>query len=162
MVNVKIKKLVNLSAKQTTRISNQMTERLPLSLQVSSELIESFVKIEPVANKLCAQLNFITMTANWYGDEDNILLIDLLLETPEFFSFQKRQHTKELKNLNHFSDDVFSSFDENKNLITCVVAITASEINLLEQQTKILPAYLQKKLEKVLNLIAANFDLPAI
>ncbi len=137
-----------------------MTTDLPISISVSDELKELFLPIKAVVNKLEAQLNFQTLAANWYGDEENILLISLYLQSPEDFAFgQTQSHSGELT---YFADDVFSYHDEQQNQLSCFVAITEIELKLLQQQEKILSGYLQKKLLKVINLIAKKLSLPVI
>ncbi|MCW8833020.1 MAG: hypothetical protein OQK03_06855, partial [Colwellia sp.] len=62
-----------------------MSEQLPISIIVNTELAMQFGKVNSIANKLEAQFNFQTMTANWYGDEDNIFFIQLHVDTPQSF-----------------------------------------------------------------------------
>ncbi len=134
-----------------------MTEQLPISIQPSNDLITQFSKIKSVSNKLEAQFNFQTLTASWYGDEDNILLINLYLETSDFFDLEKSKvHQGEVSN---FADDVFSVYHKELPQMDCFIAITPAELTLLEQQNKLLPIYIQKKLHKVLNLIAKKLKL---
>jgi hypothetical protein len=134
-----------------------MTEQLPISIQPSNDLSAKFNKIKSVTNKLEAQFNFQTLTASWYGDEDNILLINLYLETIEVFNTEKsKSHDG---NISLFSDDVFSAYQKDKPQINCFIAITPAELILLEQQEKLLPKYLHAKLHKVLNLIAGELKL---
>ena len=57
-----------------------MTEKLPISIYVCDHLTKQFINFNSITNKLAAQFNFQAMTANWYGDEDNILFIQLWLE----------------------------------------------------------------------------------
>ncbi len=47
-----------------------MIEQLPIIITVSDELVIILPKLNSVKNRLEAQFNFQTMTANWYGDED--------------------------------------------------------------------------------------------
>ena len=143
-----------------------MTVSLPISIHVCDNLTQQFAKIISVSNKLEAQLNFQTMTANWYGDEDNILFVQLYLETPQsFMSEQKTQHeTHQRQNFRSYSDDVFSydeTVESNQKLI-CHIAITETELALLTQQGKVLEALLRAKLQKVLNLIAIQLKLNPI
>jgi len=134
-----------------------MTEKLPISIQPSNDLMTKFSKIKSVSNKLEAQFNFQTLTANWYGDEDNILLINMYLVMSDFFDLESvKVHQGEVSN---FADDVFSVYQKELPQINCFIAITPAELILLEQQEKILPIYIQKKLHKVLNLIAEELKL---
>jgi len=134
-----------------------MTEQLPISIQPSCDLVDKFNKIKAVSNKLEAQFNFQTLTANWYGDEENILLINLYLETADFYEREiAKSHQGEIFN---FADDVFSVFQKEQPQINCYIAITPAELTLLEQQEKLLPNYIQAKLHKVLNLIAQKLKL---
>ena len=134
-----------------------MTEQLPISIQPSNDLSTKFNKIKSVTNKLEAQFNFQTLTASWYGDEDNILLINLYLETIEVFNTEKSKSHE--GNISLFSDDVFSVYQKEKPQINCFIAITPGELILLEQQEKLLPKYLNAKVHKVLNLIAGELKL---
>ncbi|WP_114326778.1 hypothetical protein [Candidatus Colwellia aromaticivorans] len=145
-----------------------MTEQLPISIYVCDDLTEKWVNINSITNKLSAQFNFQAMTANWYGDEDNILFIQLLLETPQRFAIQKKkqkenQQTKQAETLKTHSDDVFSVIDDKEpQQLIFTIAITESEQNLLAQQAKLLNGLLQIKLQKVLNIIAKQLNLKPI
>jgi hypothetical protein len=134
-----------------------MTEQLPISIQPSNDLSTKFNKIKSVTNKLEAQFNFQTLTASWYGDEDNIFLINLYLETIDVFNTEKSKSHE--GNISLFSDDVFSVYQKEKPQINCFIAITPGELILLEQQEKLLPKYLNAKVHKVLNLIAGELKL---
>lgn len=147
-----------------------MTVSLPISIYICDNLRQKFAKIISISNKLEAQFNFQTMTANWYGDEDNLFFIQLYLETPQSFKSEKRaqkqvqQETQQQLNIHNYCDDVFS-YDEksatNPRLI-CHIAITHTELALLTQQSKVLEALLRVKLQKVLNLIAGQLKLNPI
>jgi hypothetical protein len=134
-----------------------MTEQLPISIQPSNDLMTKFNRIKSVTNKLEAQFNFQTLTASWYGDEKNILLINLYLETSNFFDLEKEKEHK--GDVDYFADDVFSVYQQEQPQINCFIAITPAELTLLEQQEKLLPSYIQTKLHKVLNLIAKKLTL---
>jgi hypothetical protein len=129
-----------------------MTEQLPISIQASNDLMAKIENISAISNKLEAQLNFHTMTANWYSDEENILLINFYLVSAEEFDSSDKSQEIELEK-EFLSDDVFMLSSSNK-LLDCHVAITASELLLLQENPKLLSGYLGKKLTKVLNLIA--------
>jgi hypothetical protein len=134
-----------------------MSDQLPISIQPSNDLIYKFNKIKSVTNKLEAQFNFQTLTAGWYGDEENILLINLYLETPDFFDLQKaKKYTGEVTTI---SDDVFSVYQKEHLQLDCFIAITDAELHLLEQQDKLLALYIEKKTHKVLNLLAKQLKL---
>lgn len=134
-----------------------MTEQLPISIEPCNDLIAKFHKIKSVANKLEAQFNFQTLTAGWYGDEENVLSIKLYLTTQDKFAFEKEgKHQGEV---NDFADDVFSVYQEQQRQINCFIAITAAELTLLEQQEKLLANYIKTKLHKVLNLVAQKLQL---
>ena len=129
-----------------------MTEQLPISIQVSDGLVAQINNIAAICNKLEAQLNFHTMTANWYGEEENILLINFFLVSAKEFESSGKDQENELEK-EFLADDVLILSSSNR-LLDCYVAITASELLLLKQTPKLLPGYLGKKLTKVLNLIA--------
>ena len=137
-----------------------MTTELPIAINISDELIENLASIQGIINKLAAQLNFQTLAAGWYGDEDNILSITLYLESPEDFAFQQSQTYS--GELTYFADDVFSYYDKQHQHFNCFIAITNTELQLLQQQQKIISGYLQKKMLKVINLIANKLSLPLI
>ncbi|MDG1751351.1 MAG: hypothetical protein P8I03_06785 [Thalassotalea sp.] len=118
------------------------------------------MKLKSFVNKLEAQFNFQTMTAGWYGDEDNIVGICFSLESPE--SFEQVTSNTQLLDKITLADDVISFFDQEKNLRICFVAITETEQNLLEQHTKLLKGYIDKKLSKALNLLTNELDVPEI
>lgn len=145
-----------------------MTEQLPISIYASDELVVCLTKIQGVINRLEAQFNFQTMTANWYGDEDEIFSISLWLCNPEDF-YQRKilgqeagEQTLKEEALSYrlYSDDVFSVYDAQKKQLNCTIAITTGELTLLNGQDKLLLPYLQKKIHKVLNLIAEQLQLP--
>ena len=139
-----------------------LTEKLPISIQCCDGLLAQFPKIVSVCNKLEAQLNFQTMTASWYGDEENILFVSLSLETLESFEIAHKE--KSHQEIHRYSDDVFSLNDsqEHGSILRCYIAITTSEFIMLTQQPKLLAGFLQVKLPKVLNLIAKQFNLNTI
>lgn len=137
-----------------------MTEQLPIAIMPGNDLIEQFTQIKSVCNKLEAQFNFQTLTANWYGDEKNILLINLYLETQQFVDEEiTKDHQGEIS---YFADDVFSVYQKEHQQVKCFIAITPAELTLLAQEKKLLPRYIQVKLHKVLNLIASELTLPHI
>ncbi|MCW8864451.1 MAG: hypothetical protein OQK09_12300 [Colwellia sp.] len=139
-----------------------MSEQLPISIIVNTELAMQFGKVNSIANKLEAQFNFQTMTANWYGDEDNIFFIQLHVDTPQsFVSLQERLQQNDIK---FYSDDVFSFYEKEgeQQVLICHIAITHSELALLIQQHQLLAALLSVKLQKVLNLVAKQLNLPSI
>lgn len=140
-----------------------MTEQLPISIIVCDALMQQFPKISSICNKLEAQFNFQTMTANWYGDEDSILFVELRIETPQSFILQKSIRLQD--EVENYSDDVFSCYDNNEEqqkTLACYVSITDSELIMLSQQSKLLAGLFQVKLRKVLNLIADQLKLNSI
>ncbi|MGL1958037.1 MAG: hypothetical protein OCD00_12055 [Colwellia sp.] len=148
-------------------IANHENEILPISIQSSEELVIQFININSVTNKLEALFNFHTLTASWYENEDNILLIRLFLVMEDDFIeqkdlYQNKQKDKNTDKLYHFSDDVFSYHAINKQQIETYIAITASEQKLLLLEKKLLANYLEIKMRKVLNLIAQQLKLSLI
>jgi len=142
-----------------------MTETLPITITVNKALLEKFINIKSVSNKLEAQFNFQTLTANWYGDEEDILTIQLSLETPASFEQRKEALSKSSDcsvNISHFSDDVICCVNEGQQQLHCTIAITKSELDLLVSQPALLAGYIQAKLLKVLNLIAQQQSLASI
>jgi len=137
-----------------------MTEQLPISIQVSDGLVVEIKNISAISNKLEAQLNFHTMTANWYGEEGNVLRINFYLLYINEFNHSEVNQEKDIKK-ELLADDVLMVSSLNK-LVDCHVAITKSELSLLQQTPKLLSGYLGKKLTKVLNLIAERYGLEQI
>lgn len=135
-----------------------MTDNLPISIEVSDDLAANVKGIDGVCNKLEAQLNFHTMTANWYGDEQQILLVRFSLLSENDFTRAFIQ--KNGAGLESIADDVI--LKTQRNQITCYVAITGAESGLIAQQPKLLSGYLAKKLTKVLNVIAVKQKLALI
>ena len=139
---------------------NIMTEQLPISIRVSDDLIAEISNIVAISNKLEAQLNFHTMTANWYGDEENILEINFYLLCMAALKDSEVSQSHVVKK-ECLADDVLMVPLSNKH-VDCYVAITASEQELLLQAPKLLSGYLGKKLTKVLNLIAERYQFEHI
>lgn len=145
-----------------------MTELLPINIHVNDVLEQRFIKLKSISNKLAAQFNFRTMTASWYGDENEILNINLFLTSIDSFIQQKNDLEKDnlLKNkeirLTTHSDDVVSLFNAQLFNIDCIIAITEKEEQLLIAQPKLLMSYVDKKLTKILNLIAKQQALNLI
>lgn len=139
-----------------------MSEQLPISIYPNAELAKEFDMINSVTNKLEAQFNFQTMTANWYGDEEDILFVQLHIGTPQ--SFTEKKNVQQEGEINIFSDDVFSFYEkgDTAQVLVCHMAITQSELTLLTQKNQLLAALLKAKLQKVLNLIAEQLSLPSI
>ena len=137
-----------------------MTEQLPISIKITTELVDRLKNIRSVANKLEAQLNFQTLTANWYGDEEDILTITLFLSNSEDFKTSK--NGADIGSIEVLADDVFSRMINLSTVLNCHIAITPSELQLLEQQPKLLLAYLPVKLTKVMNLLAKHLCFPQI
>jgi hypothetical protein len=143
----------------------KMTEQLPIIININYELLEKFSKIEVVCNKLEAQFNFQTLTANWYGNEESILTIQLMLETPASFIKRNNELQSFICNsisVTSFSDDVVCSMNDIKHQLYCYIAMTSAELDLLELQPKLLTSLIQVKLYKVLSLIAEQESLTKI
>lgn len=132
-----------------------MNETLPISIKVSDALAAEVHNILSISNKLSAQLNFHTMTANWYGDEENIMLINFYLVT--YIELSHPTTSNEKIDVEKLADDV--ELSSNSNFFDCHVAITEAELALITKQPKLLSGYLAKKLTKVLNLIADKRQL---
>ena len=127
-----------------------MNETLPISINVSDVLAAEIKNILSTSNKLSAQLNFHTMTANWYGDEENVFSINFYLVS--FVELNNLAKNIDKADVEKLADDVLLS--SVKRVLDCHVAITDTELVLIEKQPKLLSGYLAKKLTKVLNLIA--------
>ncbi|MFQ3209276.1 MAG: hypothetical protein ACI9U5_000214 [Colwellia sp.] len=142
-----------------------MAETLPITIKVNNGLLDKFSKLKSVSNQLAAQFNFQTLTANWYGDEDDILIIELCLETPASFKLRQAELAQlSLKqfSVTDFSDDVINCVNKGDKQLLCTIAITNSELELLVLQPKLLVGFIEVKLRKVLNLIAQQQSLVSI
>ena len=135
-----------------------MNDSLPIVIQATRELAIHLPRINNIINKVEAECNLQTMTRHWYDVEDNIIFIHLQLQTPLDFTEQLIAYADQ-SNFTQFSDDVFSLYQKPSNQLRCIIAITAGELSLLGTQQKLLAPYLQKKLHKVLNLIAGQLML---
>lgn len=143
-------------------IWSNMIEKLPISIDVCDELVQLFVKIPSVTNKLEAQFNFQTMTANWYHDEHDIWFVHVRIETPKTFMSQMSLQADQI--LKQYSDDAFSHYDQStqEQILVCYIAITETELIMLHQQHNLLTGLLNIKIQKVLNLIAKQLKLDTI
>ncbi len=143
-----------------------MTELLPICIQVNDALEKQFSNINAIKNKLEAQFNFQTLTANWYGDEEKIMSVYLYLEIEKDFLLCKNQLKDKNKNIGseviEYSDDVVSCFYQTENKVVTYVSLTTNELALLTTSPKILAILLQTKLLKVLNLTAKKLALPLL
>ena len=95
------------------------------------------------------------MTANWYGDEANIMSINFYLVALAELTHLSTENEK--LTVEKLADDVM--LRANNNIFDCHVAITEAELALITKQPKLLSGYLAKKLTKVLNLIADKQQL---
>ncbi|WP_448566707.1 hypothetical protein [Thalassotalea ganghwensis] len=136
-----------------------MFEPLPITIVANDALKTRYQHLASHCNKLEAQLNFQTMTAGWYGDEDKIYQIRLLIETVDdlanyLHQFQQDQNNANKQNLHQLADDVLC-FDNQQQLhMDVVIALTDSEHALLTSNEKLVLPLMQKKLTKVMNLVA--------
>lgn len=134
-----------------------MTEDLPITIHVDATLSTRYTAINSIKNKLEAELNFHALRANWFGDEENILHIQLILEPAKAFHDNKIAREALASNtvlISFLSDDVLNYFSSQALLCKSYIALTESEDKLLTQQPKLLPGLLQVKLRKIVNLIA--------
>jgi hypothetical protein len=138
-----------------------MNDSLPIVVIVNNTLKQQHKKLVSICNKLEAQLNFQTLTANWYSNEEKVLAINLYLETPEKFAIEQKNYANNHAVISH-ADDVFSLFDPQQLIIDCFIAFTESEQVLVTEKNKLLTLFIEKKLTKVINLIATQQDLPLI
>lgn len=125
-----------------------MTESLPITISADDAINALFPKARSVLNKLEAQLNFQSLTAGWYGDEENILSINLAVVISETF----KQETDANQAFEFPADDLASHIDELE--VNLLVAITEKEQLLLEQKPNLLSKLLQLKLIKATNTVA--------
>tara|TARA_B110000914_G_C15362524_1_gene399248 strand:+ start:264 stop:683 length:420 start_codon:yes stop_codon:yes gene_type:complete len=135
-------------------------EPLPVTIESSNALKTKFSHLRSINNRLEAQINFQTLTANWYSIEENILHIQLNLVTQEELESYKIKYGTDF--LEAVADDIFGNYQTTSNHLQCFIAITTGELTLLQQQQKLLTGYIQLKVIKVINLIANKMQLPTI
>lgn len=110
--------------------------------------------------RLEAEVNFQTMLAGWYGDEDKLPAIEIAFTSGTGFeSFLSEQSTMVV---NQLADDVFYRFNPDKKQATGFVCFTESELSLIEQHAKLLPGIAKAKLVKLIFAIAESLELPAV
>ncbi|QBG36922.1 hypothetical protein [Litorilituus sediminis] len=140
-----------------------MTEQLPIRLKANDELRAQFAKIHSQVNKLEAQLNFHALTANWFGDEEAILSIELFIESAISFNDKVQVLQSESSSaITFLSDDVFYLTVLDSEPLQYYVALTDKEAGLMQEKPPLVAGLLQMKLTKVLNEIAAKHALTPI
>lgn len=140
-----------------------MTEQLPIRLKANDELRAQFAKIHSQVNKLEAQLNFHALTANWFGDEEAILSIELFIESALSFNDKAQALQSESSSaITFLSDDVFYLTALDSEPLQYYVALTDKEAGLMQEKPPLVAGLLQMKLTKVLNEIAAKHALTPI
>ncbi len=137
-----------------------MATTLPITIDIAEQLQQRETKLSSVANKLEALFNFRTMTAGWFGDEDNILTIELSVESMDGLA-ERKTSAEQMQTMTFYqiSDDAFALFESSALYITCVIAITENELALIATTPKLLQPLLDKKMVKVLNVIAEQQQL---
>lgn len=135
--------------------------QLPIQLNATTPLQQSFKQLNSVLLTTEAQLNFQSMTAGWYGDEENILSINVMLQSPQEFTAQvQRKYQNEI--VTQYADDVQSVATEDQLTFDVYIALTEKEQALLTQHSKLTEKICQTKIRKVINLIASNLSLPQL
>lgn len=131
---------------------------LPISIIASENLLAEYVKLKGIINKQEAHINFQTLAAGWYEDENSVLTIKLyIVKNNEYL---QQVSIESLGNKIEVADDVML-YVNNKD-ISCFVAITESETELLDKEPKILSGYITMKVKKVINEIAEKQGLLAL
>lgn len=135
-----------------------VNESLPISLMVESTTRNLLPKIDAIASKLEAKLNFVAMTAGWFGDpEDEIHWhFDINCRSVEQVELNFSNEVEQL------ADDVIISFDSKANRYNCFMQLTANEIDLSLAKAAVLPVLLDKKITKILNVVAERHQLTPI
>jgi hypothetical protein len=132
-----------------------MEDALPIRITSSASLLTRYVKLGSIVNKQETQTNFQTLTAGWYEDEANITHITITLLNNDEYA---QQFTIDnCGNKTEISDDVTLYVDNT--FISCFIAVTTSEIELLDKQPKILSGYISMKVKKVINETAEKLGL---
>lgn len=130
-----------------------MTESLPITISIDEALSALFPKARSILNKLEAQLNFQSLTAGWYGDEENVLSINLAVVIVETFKQQTNANAQF-----EFPADDLASFINNLE-VNLLIAITEKELLLIEKKPALLSKLLQLKLIKATNTVAEKKQL---
>ncbi|XPF93431.1 hypothetical protein ACM9HF_15560 [Colwellia sp. RE-S-Sl-9] len=132
-----------------------MEDDLPISITASEKLLAHYVKLKGIINKQEAHVNFQTLAAGWYEDENNVLTIQFYIEKND--EYLQQVSIERIGDKIEVADDVMI-YVNNKD-ISCFVAITESEIELLDKEPKILSGYITMKVKKVINEIAEKQGL---
>lgn len=144
----------------TVNIVDFETDKLPVCIFANDELKSWFANINQVMARLEAEVNFQTMLAGWYGDEDKLPAIEIAFTSATGFeSFLSEQSTMVV---NQLADDVFYRFNPDKKQATGFVCFTESELSLIEKHAKLLPGIAKAKLVKLIFAIAESLELPAV
>lgn len=130
-----------------------MTESLPITISADDSINALFPKARSILNKLEAQLNFQSLTAGWYGNEENILSINVAVVISGTF----KQETDTNQAFEFPADDLAIYIDGLE--VNLLVAITEKEQLLLEEKTSLLSRFLQLKLIKATNTLAEKKQL---
>ena len=138
-----------------------MTDQLPIIITVSRKLTNELPRLRRVLVKAEAQFNFQSMTADWYGDEEQILAITLKLLTAAEFENIEESNLSE-NTVKFLADDVRCAITNDNLGFDVQIALTNSELSLLKQHPKLTDKMCTMKLRKVINLIAKDLSLPAL
>jgi hypothetical protein len=132
-----------------------MEDALPIKITSSASLLTRYIKLGSLVNKQEAQTNFQTLTAGWYEDEATITNIIITLVNHD--EYIQQLTIDNCGDKTEISDDVILYVDNT--FISCFIAVTTSEIELLDKQPKILSGYISMKVKKVINEIAEKLGL---
>ncbi|WP_426369326.1 hypothetical protein [Pseudocolwellia sp. HL-MZ7] len=135
-----------------------MEETLPITISTSESLAKRYNKLTSVVNKQEAQVNFQTLAAGWYEDENNITQLNMILVGNDEYLQQLALESSDDKT--EISDDVMLYI--NQTQLKCLIAITDAEMELLDKQPKVLSGYISIKVKKVINEIAEKQGLLAL
>ena len=135
-----------------------VNENLPICLKVEASAKELFPKIDAVASKLEAKLNFIAMSAGWFGDPTEEINWQFEIDCRSVDQI-KLNFSDPVEQL---ADDVFISFDASAKKYLCFLQLTTHEIDLSLTKSAILPVLLEKKVTKILNTVAKRHQLPPL
>lgn len=132
-----------------------MEETLPITIGSSQSLLTRYKKLNSVLNKQEAHINFQGLTAGWYEDEKTMANINIMLVSYE--EYNQHLTTQQRGERTDISDDVILYVDNTD--IICFIAITASEVEMLDKENKVLKVYVSMKVKKVVNKIAEKLGL---
>lgn len=133
-------------------------EALPVQISAHENVLAMYPVLKKALHQIEAHINFKTLAAAWYENEDDIIDIDCNFLTPDHFNTLHQSEREQTGYIN-IADDVFYLFDQNSQKLYCHIQITPAEGSLFITQPKVIKPLLEKKIIKILNVIAKEHAL---